>query len=123
VYLILNSSRVKFSLIIALLLAGLALSSAALAQQPGQKTVTTIQEPPPAKEQAPDYSQEALVIEQMKLGTDLKRMGVEYASRAFVLASKLTPQSNNLANLFFPTARPMRRSISTSFACENPMGA
>src|SRR4030095_1205134 len=56
VYLILNSSRVKFSLIIVLLLAGFALSSAALAQQPGQKTLTTIQEAPPAKEQESEYS-------------------------------------------------------------------
>ena len=77
----LNSSRLNVSRVILVLLSLAFISAVSLAQRPGQKTIES--PPAPAKEQTPDYSQEALVIEQMRLTYKFEKDGTGMREQTF----------------------------------------
>ena len=82
-----NPSRLKISLITFGIVSVSLIAGHAFAQQsaqpPGQKPTRTTEKPTPQKELAPDYSQEALVIELMKLSYRFEKDGTGVRDLSF----------------------------------------
>jgi len=87
-------------------------------KQPAAKAAATEKTPP--AEIAADYSQEAMVIEQIKLVYRFEKDGT--GQRDFSLRVRVQSEAalERLVNWYFPTPQPTKSSTSISSACASP---